>query len=167
MPDSHLPPDRKTFRELRESVDHNNELLEPMLQGFEDLAKATRANRILSALLVMALLAVCGLGYWQLKVNHENQVSACQIGNDRVERERVWWRDAYFVVTKESAKAQGFEKGSPIQDYYDALEDYRLTDLLPLRDCDNLDQQLPAWGDPPDFHEALKQAIEDEKKNNR
>lgn len=171
MPDANLPPDRKTLRlmtesnnALREAVEYNNKLLEPLLDGFEDLKDSHRRNVVLSGLLVVALIVVSGLGWWFIDEQHDAQVAGCRIANDRVERERVWWRDAYFEVTKESAKQQGFEPGSPVYDYYVELEEYRLTDLLPLRDCTDLDKQLPEWGAPPDFREALKQALEEEKR---
>jgi hypothetical protein len=85
----------------------------------------------------------------------------CERDNQLTLADREFWRDAYFVVTNESAKAQGFKPGTPIFEYYTALEYYRVIETLPLFDCENLEDpqfDLDDIPPPPDFCEALKQA---------
>lgn len=113
------------------------------------------------------LIIVIGIvGFWQIGQQQRSivagQAAACQAANDSRAGQRKIWA-FFFQVSEASAKAQHQPKA--VLDFYDEYLQWINEQVLPPRNCSDLDKVYPDPGPPPSFEEALKEAAQSETGN--
>ncbi len=142
MPDSNQPPTKGDLRDLGKAIGANTEALQPLIEDFEDLKKATRTNRILSLLLVLALLVV-GFQIWQNRRDLDDREGdarqTCLNSNERTKVTLNLWLGIIDAPQDPNAPPRTPQQQRDIDDLRAYVEDG-----YALRDCNDLSEEYKA-----------------------
>lgn len=89
----------------------------------------------------------------------DQAVTNCESGNLRLAGQRQIW-EFYFEVTAAAGEAQ--DAPEAVLDFYREYLVWITDEVLPDRDCTNLDEPIKTPGPPPSYEQALKEALADE-----